>query len=159
MAKNLKRNDLSFRNWHEEFDRFWPENSKVSKIATLIGSFSPKHIIFELKTYRGVILHNTEEWFKVWRKTDLPFEKWHEEFGKFSPEHSKVSKLGLWWVSNLQRSYVSWKWRIMQNLKRNGLVVSKLTWGIWRILTRAFGSLKSLHFNGLLLSKVENTWV
>ena len=31
------------------------------------------------------------------QKTDLWFEKWHEEFGKFSPEHSKVSKLGLWW--------------------------------------------------------------
>ena len=23
--------------------------------------------------------------------------KWHEEFGKFSPEHPKVSKLELWW--------------------------------------------------------------
>ena len=26
---------------------------------------------------------------------DLWFEKSHEEFGKFSPEHLKVSKLGL----------------------------------------------------------------
>ena len=27
-----------------------------------------------------------------------PFlEKLHDEFGKFSPEHSKVSKLELWW--------------------------------------------------------------
>ena len=25
------------------------------------------------------------------------FGKWHKEFGKFSPEHLKVSKLGLWW--------------------------------------------------------------
>ena len=25
------------------------------------------------------------------------FEKRHEKFGKFSPEHLKVSKLGLWW--------------------------------------------------------------
>ena len=32
---------------------------------------------------------------KIWRKTD--FGKWHEESGKFSPEHSKMSKLGLWW--------------------------------------------------------------
>ena len=28
-------------------------------------------------------------------KTDLCFQKWHGELGKFSPEHSKVSKLGL----------------------------------------------------------------
>ena len=34
---------------------------------------------------------------QFWRKTDFWFEKWHEKFGKFSPEHLKVSKLGLWW--------------------------------------------------------------
>ena len=49
------------------------------------------------KKYRGVIFHDTEEWCKIWRKTDLLLGKWHEEFGKFSPEHLKVSKLGLWW--------------------------------------------------------------
>ena len=43
----------------------------------------------------------TEEWFKIWRKTDVWFEKW-QEFGKFSPEHSKVSKLRLWWVPFIQ---------------------------------------------------------
>ena len=41
----------------------------------------------------------------------------------------------------------------MQNLKRNWLVVSKLTWGIWRIFTRVLKSLKNLHFNGLLWTK------
>ena len=34
---------------------------------------------------------------KFWRKTDLWFEKRLEKFVKFSPEHLKVSKLGLWW--------------------------------------------------------------
>ena len=29
------------------------------------------------------------------RRTDLRFGKWHDEFAKFSPKHSKVSKLGL----------------------------------------------------------------
>ena len=89
--------DLSFQNWHKEFDEFWLEHLKVSKIYTLMGCFWPKYIMFELKKYRGVIFHDTEEWCKIWRKTDLWFGKWHEEFGKFSPEHSKVSKLGLWW--------------------------------------------------------------
>ena len=57
------------------------------------------YIMFELKKYRRVIFHDTEEWFKIWRKTDLWFGKWHEkEFGKFSPEHYwKVSKLELSW--------------------------------------------------------------
>ena len=61
------------------------------------GFFWTKYILFELKQYRGVIFHDTKEWCKIWGKTDLLFEKWHKKFGEFSPEHLKVSKLGLWW--------------------------------------------------------------
>ena len=107
--------------------------------------------------------------WKVWRKTDLLFGKWNEEYGKFSPEHLKVSKLGLWWdplipsrrsmsLKFTQRSYASWHWRMMQNLKRNWFVISKLTWGIWLILTRALESLKNFHFNGLFLNKIYIVW-
>ena len=94
--------DFSFQNWHEEFDKFWPKHFKVSKIFILMCSFWAKYILFELKKYRGVIFHDTEEWCKIWRKTDLWFGKWHEEYGKFSPEHLKVSKLGLWWDHFIQ---------------------------------------------------------
>ena len=45
-----------------------------------------KHILFELKKYRGVIFHGAKEWCKIWRK-DLLFEKWYGKFGKLSPEH------------------------------------------------------------------------
>ena len=45
-----------------------------------------------------------------------------------------------------------------KNLNVNWLVISKLTWGIWRILTGALENLKNLHFNGLLLNKVYNVW-
>ena len=47
---------------------------------------------------------------------------------------------------------------MMQNLKRNWYVSSKLTWGIWRILAEALESLKKLYFNGLLLTKAYNVW-
>ena len=47
--------DLLFQNWNEEFDKFWPEYPKVSKICTLMGSFWSKYIMFELKKYRGVM--------------------------------------------------------------------------------------------------------
>ena len=70
---------------------FGPSTQKVSKIFILMGSFWAKYILFELKKYRGVIFHDIEEWCKIWRKTDLLLGKWHEEFGKFWPEHSKVS--------------------------------------------------------------------
>ena len=52
--------------------------------------------MFELQKYREVIFHDTEDLCKFWRKTDLLFKKWHEKFGKFSPEQLKVSKSGLW---------------------------------------------------------------
>ena len=60
-----------------------------------MGYFWPKYIMSELKKYRGVIFHDTRKWCKIWRKSDLLFGKWHEEFGKFSPEHTEVSNLGL----------------------------------------------------------------
>ena len=41
--------NLSVQNWHEEFDEFWPEHSKIWKICTLMGFFWTKYIIVELK--------------------------------------------------------------------------------------------------------------
>ena len=43
------------------------------------------------KKYRGVMSHDTEEWCKIWRKTDLLFQKW-QKFGELWSKHSKVSK-------------------------------------------------------------------
>ena len=70
---------------------------EILVISTLIGSFYAKCIMFDLKKYRGVSFHDNEKECKIWRISDFWFEKWHEEYGKFSPEHLKVSKLGLWW--------------------------------------------------------------
>ena len=57
----------------------------------------------------------------------------------------------------VQRSYVSWYWRVMQNLKKNQFVVSKMT-RIWWILIWALKSLKNLHFDWSLSCKVHNVW-
>ena len=40
-------------------------STQVSKICTLIGLFRAKYITFDLKTYRGVIFHDTEDSFKI----------------------------------------------------------------------------------------------
>ena len=69
-----------------------------------------------------------------------------------------LSKVENVWASNLQWSYVSWQWRMIQKLKRNWLVVLKLTWGTSQILTRALESLKNLCFNWLLVTKVYIVW-
>ena len=150
--------DLQFLNWHKEFDEFWLKNWKVSKTYTLMGCFWPNYIMFQLKKYRGVMFNCTRDWYKVWRKTGLRFQKltwglwqiftraleirtlmayfclklkmyklkncrgvmchgndewckiwrrtdlsvqnWHEEFHEFWPEHSKISKIfmGCFWT-------------------------------------------------------------
>ena len=53
--------DLPVQKWHEKFDEFWPEHSKISTICTLIGCFCPKYIMFELKkVWRYYLLSKTE---------------------------------------------------------------------------------------------------
>ena len=69
-----------------------------------------------------------------------------------------LSKVYIVWAKKVERSYLSWNWRGIQNLGRNQLVVAKLAWGIWQILTWGLESLKDFHFNGLLLSKVYIVW-
>ena len=141
---------------------------KSLTFCSLIGSFCINHIKFQLKKYRRVVSHDIEKWCKVYRKTDLlfHFQVWHEEFGEFSSEHSKLKwheELG---EISLQHSKV-WKivhWRVlfaqsiqcfsykvseglynynmMQNLKENLFAAWKMTWGIWLIFMRAVESLK-----------------
>ena len=67
----------------------------------------------------------------------------------------KVYKIS---AKKVQRSYASWPWRVMQNLKKNRLLVSKMT-RISVILIRALKSLTNLHFDWSLLYKVYNIWL
>ena len=69
-----RKTNLLFEKW-QEFDEFWSKHSKVSKIYALIGPFRAMYIMFDLKKYRGVIFHDTEESCKILRKTDLWFGK------------------------------------------------------------------------------------
>ena len=44
--------------------------------------------------------------------------------------------------TEIQRSYLTWHRGVIQNLKKNWLVVWKMTWEIWQIFTRALESVK-----------------
>ena len=57
----------------KEFDKFSCDNSKVSKIFTLMGSFWVNYIFVELKKYRGVIFQETAGGYKIWREIDLSY--------------------------------------------------------------------------------------
>ena len=85
--------DLSFQNWHGEFYKFWLEHLEVSKMFTLMCCFWAEYILFELKKYRRVIFHDTEEWYKIWRGIDMSFQNWQEEFDIVWLEHLEVSKI------------------------------------------------------------------
>ena len=102
------------------------------------------------KNCREVMFHVTDEWCKIGRKTNL-FQKWQESY-QFWPEHSKSQNLHFdwfllcniynFWPKKLQRNYLSWHWGVMKSLKKNWLVVWKMTWEIWQMFTRPLESLK-----------------
>ena len=90
LKNDTKFGKESFQNWRKEFDKFWPEQSKVSKIFTLMRSFWAKCILFELKKYRGAIFNETEEGYKISRGIDSLLQSWHNDFDTFWHERSKV---------------------------------------------------------------------
>ena len=133
-----------------------------------MGCFWPKYLMSELRKNREVVFDGTQDWYKVWRKTDLCFQKWHEEFGKFSPEHLKVSKLGPWWHPFIQsRNCMSLKFTgefCVMTMKNDTkfeeelicqfkIDIRNLTNSTW-----ALESLKNLHLSRLLLTKLYNVW-
>ena len=92
LRKIWRGTDLSFQSWHEEFDEFWPEHLKVSKIFILMCSFWAKYILFELKKVQTSYLSwNRRGIQNLERNHQL--QNWYKKFDKFWPEQSKVSKI------------------------------------------------------------------
>ena len=96
--------------------------------------------------------HGNEEWCKIWWEIDLSFQNYIRNLTnfdralkplkKFHFNGVLLSKVYNFWAKKVQRSYVSWHWRVMQNLEKNWHAVWKMTWRIWQIFTRALESLK-----------------
>ena len=138
----------TFKNDKSNLANFHQSTFKSLKIWTFIGSFSPKWKMYELKNYRRFMCHDNEEWCKNSSELDLSIQNWHEEFDDFSPKHLKISKICtlngcflpkymMFELKKVQRSYFWLNWRLMRNLKENWLVLSRMTWRIWQIFTRA----------------------
>ena len=100
------------------------------------------------------------------KKTDFRFWKWHEEFGKISPEHLKVSKLGIWWhhfVRSLKFMSLKFTGQLCVMLMKNSAKIEeeltyqfKIDIGIWQSLTWVLESFKNVQFKWLLLTKEYN---
>ena len=108
--------------------------------------------------------HDTEEWCKIGRKTDL-FKKW-QEFCEFWFEHSEVSKIytliGPFHTKYITFDLKKYKGVIFHDTKSHANFEEKLTCG----LENDMRNLADFHqntwncqnwdFDGILLSKVEN---
>ena len=103
---------------------------------------------------------------KFEEKLTCCLEKWHEKFGKFSPEHSKVSRLELWWGPFVQsRKCMTLKFTeelCVMTMKNDTKIEEELTCrfkiDLRKILTQGLKSLKKLCFNWLLVTEVYIVW-
>ena len=82
-----------------------------------------------------IICHNTAEWCKLWKETDLCFEKWHNEFDEFWPST---------WNS--------------QNLYFNGVPLATLFNGVLYWPHYLMGVPLATLFNGVLWATLFNSW-
>ena len=92
-AKFEEEFSCHFKTETRNLNKFWSEHLKVSKIFILMCSFWAKYIFFHLKKYRGLILYETEEGYRIWKGIDLSFQNWQKEFDKFWPGHLKVPNI------------------------------------------------------------------
>ena len=112
------------------FGEFSPNHSEVQNF-TLMGYFCPNYIWFELKNTEELSFITVNSETKFEKTLTLWFQKWDEELGKLSLPHSKSEKCTLIGsfcqqqiivsVRKFQRNFVSWHWRVKQNLKENWL--------------------------------------
>ena len=122
LSKNIYDDQFTTITTYDNFQNYY--NEKCAK-----------SLMFDLKKYRGIIFHDTEGWCKTWRKTDLWFGKWHEEYGKYSPERLKVSKLGLWLYPLIQsRKNMSLKFTLLRVMCYDNEEWCK----IWRLFDLSF---------------------
>ena len=92
--------------------------------------------------------------FKIDTRNLTNFDLSTQSFTNFHFNGFLLSKVCIVQAKLVHGSYLSWKWRAIQNLERNRLVVLKLTDGIWQILTWALKSFTNFNFNGLPLTKL-----
>ena len=89
-----------------------------------------------------VMCHDNEEWCKIWLVSSKSiWGIWRILTGALkNPQNLHFKRMLLTkvcnvWANKVQRSYVWWYGRLIQNLKENFLMVSKMTWRIWQIFT------------------------
>ena len=140
-----------FQKWHEELGELSLEHPNTWKLY-INGLFLSKAYIVSVRIFQRsyvsrhwrVLQTLTENWLVTWKMTrnlvNFHASSWKSENLHFDWIH--LSKAYKYLDEKVQRSYVSWHWRAMQSLKKNWLLVPKMTWGNWWILMPAVASLE-----------------
>ena len=146
---------------------FHPTTQK-SENFTSMGYFCPKYMRFELKKYRGVIFHDTEQWCKTWINPDLEVSKMAWGIGWTFIRALKSLKIINWWSLFVQSiyiyMYICFSKKISEELcimalkgdsEFKGKLICGLKKDIRNLLNFHVSSWKSknLHFDHIFLSK------
>ena len=142
---------------------------KFQQICTLTGFFCWKYMKFLLKWYRGITSHDTEEWCKIRRKTDLFFLKkmarilWIliRELKSLKSLHfisSLSCKVCNVWPKKVQRSIFHDSEESFKIWRETNLWFRKWHEKFSKFSPERVRKFKNYDFDGILLSKVENPW-
>ena len=105
------------------------------------------------KRYMRLMSHDTKDWCKIWRKTDLLFQKL-QEFGEFWPELLKFSKFLLWLIPFVHLTEDSPDELSFMTLKKDARFEEKLTCG----LENNIRHLTNFHQSTWKISKLGLCW-
>ena len=131
-----------------------------------LNFFCWKYIKFQLKKYRGVVSHDTEEWENLRKNRSFVSKMtriwwiliWAiSSLKNLNFEWSLLYKVKNFWPKKVQRSYILWHWGAMQNLEKLvcGLENDMISFENFHHST---WKCQDWYFHGILFSKVENRW-
>ena len=122
-----RKTDFWFGKCHKEYGKCSPEQLKVSKLSYWCDPL--------IQSRKSVSLKSTEKLCVLTMKNDAKFEEeltchfktdiltWALESPKnFLFNMLLLSKVYIVWAKKVQRSYLLWKWRGIQNLETNQFV-------------------------------------
>ena len=130
--------------------------TKSLKNFTLMGSFCPKHIMFQLENFRELCVMTPTGVAKFKEKMTCGLKNDIRNLVNFHGSSRKSGNLLFDRIllpkaykdldEKVQKSYVSKHWRVMQSLRKNWLLVPETKWETWWILTGAVANKQHIKF-------------
>ena len=115
---------------HPKVWKLYIDRPFLSKACTAsVGTFQGNNVSWHWRVFQSLNdlwLENDIKNLVNFHASSWKSEKLHFDWIRLSKEYKYLDETG-------QKSYVSWDWRVMQSLKKNWLLVPKMTWVIWWI--------------------------